>query len=139
MKVRLSTRSCLFLVGNAFLGCSLDLRHGLVHRPEHGVDKQPAKLRVLEVIRMTQRRVENARLLVSIRPGDRLGFLVRDRANQQPLRRPAQRADLVQRTDARKRHPFTRCTVIPDFILKAVTFTVPGASVVNGRHSDESG
>ena len=34
--------------------------------------------------------------------------------------------------------PFTRCTVIPDFALYAVMFTVPGASVINGRFEDDS-
>jgi hypothetical protein len=63
------------------------LRDGFVHGPEDGVDEQPAERRVLEVVRVAQRGEEDAGPAVAVGPGDRLGVLVGDRADQELLRR----------------------------------------------------
>ena len=58
------------------------MRQRFVHRPEDGVKQQSAERGNLEVVGMTQRRKENARLAVHVGPGDRLGLFVGDRADQ---------------------------------------------------------
>src|SRR5436190_12424343 len=77
-------------------------RNGLAGGPENSVQQQPTKGRVREIIRMTQRRVEHARLFVAIgmSPGHRLGGLIRDGTDEHWLGRALERANLVKRAVA---------------------------------------
>ena len=72
------------------LGCRF------IYCPEYCIDEYLAKLRILEIIRVTKRGVEDTALVVGIGPGNRLRLVVGDGACKEQGCCVSQRAGFVK-------------------------------------------